>query len=225
MVMMRHESGSREELGVRFGWEARALHPTVPEDIGTRTQQQRILVALSESCAEKSFARTTIADIVQRAGISRATFYKHFDNKRECFITAVKAFFADLQATVTVAQADTEKGLDALEKGTAAILDHLAANPAHANLALIEAATVEPEISWHYRDLVIEVLGSELGEGRERSGADPSIAFGRAQVLIAEYLVSDRASRLPELLPEIVYVALMPFVGQEEALEYASQAL
>ena len=37
-------------------------------------------------------------------------------------------------------------------------------------------------------------------------------------MLVADYLAAGEAEQLPELLPEIVYVLLLPFVGHEEAL-------
>ena len=61
------------------------LDPTIPIDIGERSQRQRIIEAMIECCAEKTYAATTIADIVGRASISRTTFYKRFAGKRACF--------------------------------------------------------------------------------------------------------------------------------------------
>jgi hypothetical protein len=52
---------------------------------------------------------------------------------------------------------------------------------------------------------------------------DPRIAFGRAQVLIYSQITAGQAKRLPELLPEIVYIALLPFSGHEQALRQARQ--
>ena len=60
------------------------LRPTIPVDIGERSQRQRILDAMIDSCAEKTYAATTITDIVARAHISRTTFYKHYEDKRAC---------------------------------------------------------------------------------------------------------------------------------------------
>jgi AcrR family transcriptional regulator len=47
------------------------LDPTVPLDVGVLSQRQRIIDAMIESCAEKTYPATTIADIVRRAGISQ----------------------------------------------------------------------------------------------------------------------------------------------------------
>jgi hypothetical protein len=53
---------------------------------------------------------------------------------------------------------------------------------------------------------------------------DPELAFSRAQLLIFNQIAAGRSALLPELLPEIVYLAVAPFAGHEEALEQVSSA-
>ena len=74
--MQKHQSS---------GSGSSVLSPTVPTDIGETSQRQRIIEAMIDSCAEKTYAATTITDIVSRARISRTTFYKRFGDKRACF--------------------------------------------------------------------------------------------------------------------------------------------
>lgn len=210
---MRHEFGSFEEPGV--------LTPTVPVDIGARSQRERILAAMAKSCAEKTFVDATIADIVRHAGVSRATFYKHFENKRECFEATVEFFANELEAAAGRAHADAGSSSEALHSATAAVLELFVDNPAYAKLLLIEAPTVDPIIIGRYRGLVIGALKREWGPGEKRDRSNPHIAFGRAQVLMADYLAAGRVDQFPDLLRELVYIALLPFVGQDEALKHA----
>ena len=44
--------------------------------------------------AEKGLAVTTIADIVREAGVSKRTFYEHFDGKEACFLALYRAVSA-----------------------------------------------------------------------------------------------------------------------------------
>lgn len=48
--------------------------------------RKRLLEGLAHSVAGKGYAETTIADIVREAGVSRRTFYEHFDSKSEALI-------------------------------------------------------------------------------------------------------------------------------------------
>ena len=213
---MTPESGSLREDGL--------LTPKIPWDIAVRNQEERILRAMTTNCAEKTFVGTTIADIVGSAGISRATFYKHFANKSECFHATVEHFVGELKDTAGKAAAGIGASrADRVRAATAAALEQLAAEPESTTLLLIEAPTVDPEIVRRYRRLVLDALASEMAAGAPSNSpnADPELAFGRAKVLLAEYVTGGEAEHLPSLLPELVYVLLLPYAGQGGALEQA----
>ncbi|HEX3609107.1 MAG TPA: TetR/AcrR family transcriptional regulator [Solirubrobacterales bacterium] len=204
--------------------EAGVLTPSIPWDIGARTQRDRILKAMAKSCAKKSFAATTIADIVSHASISRATFYKHFSNKRECFNATVDSFLAELRGSAENALPDGDESVEsAIREVIATLLGRLAAKPDHAKLLLVEAPIVDPKLVQHYRRITLAALEARLraAEVEARAGADPEIAFGRAKVLVADYVAAGKAKELPSLLPELVYIAQLPYLGQELALEQA----
>lgn len=203
------------------------LDPTVPLDAGEESQRQRIVEAMIDSCAEKTYAATTISDIVKRASISRTTFYKRFENKRACFDAAMDSCIAEIQAAAAAAHGPSDPPSEAVRKALAATLELMAARPAMAQLVMSDAITVEPAILERYRSLLIpalERLWDEAGEPRRSGASDPVLAFGRAQVLIFNKIAAGRTSELPELLPEIVYISLLPFAGHEEATRQAQLA-
>lgn len=188
-------------------------------DIGARSQRQRILGSVARSCAEKAFAATTIGDIVKHAGISRGTFYKHFENKRECFDAAIEYFLAELGAATVDAYFGADSKINAIKDSIAILLVRLVAKPEYGHLLLVEAPAVDPMIVQRYRRLVIDALQKDWQP--RGGGADPEIAFGRAKVLVAEHLMGGEINQLPTLLPELVYIALLPYVGQARALKQA----
>lgn len=198
------------------------LDPSLPRDIGALTQRRRIVEAMTEICAEKTFAGTTIADIVGKAAISRTTFYKHFDDKRACFEAALENCIEELSAAVATADIPTDSPAEAIRRAAATILELLTERPALAKVALGESIAVNPANAERYRELVIPALEScWLGAGREqRGGSDPRLAFGRVQVLIIDQIAAGQ-ERLTGLLPEVIYIATLPFAGHEEALSQA----
>jgi hypothetical protein len=108
-----------------------------------------------------------------------------------------------------------------VRKGAAAVLQALAARPGLAQLLTGDAIAVEPKVVECYRKATlpaIERLWSQAGESTT-AHSDPRLAFGQAQVLILNKIATGHADRLPELLPEVVYLAVNPFGGHEEALE------
>jgi AcrR family transcriptional regulator len=197
------------------------LRPTTPPDIGRITQRQRIIDAIIESCASKTYSATTITDIVGRARISRTTFYKQFDDKRACFDAAVEYCLEQLGEVAAAAQSPEDPPADAVRKATTAVLLALAERPGVAQLLTGDAIAVDPMVVEIYRRATIpamEAIWARDG-GEANAHTDPRLAFGQAQVLILNQIATGKADRLPELLPELVYLAVSPFGGHEEALE------
>jgi TetR/AcrR family transcriptional regulator len=202
------------------------LNPTIPADIGDRSQRQRIIDAFIESCAEKTYSATTISDIVGRARISRTTFYKQFADKRACFDAAVGYCIEQLQEIGADAHSPADPPADAARKAARAILEALAARPGLAQLLTGDAIAVDPRVIERYRAATIPPLAAlwARDDGDADAHMDPRLAFGQAQVLILHQISTGRAGRLPELLPEIVYLAVSPYGGHEEALEQSRRA-
>src|SRR3954452_16599761 len=52
------------------------------------SQRGRLLFSVAQAVAEKGYAATTVADVVERASVSRRTFYEQFDSMEDCFLAA-----------------------------------------------------------------------------------------------------------------------------------------
>jgi AcrR family transcriptional regulator len=201
------------------------LRATTP-DLSEQTQRQRIVDAMIESCAEKTYAATTITDIVGSARISRTTFYKHFDDKRACFDAAIDYCVSQLEDVAGSAHSEADGPGDATRKGATAVLDCLAARPGLAQLLSGDALAVEPAVIERYRRATIPALEALWGRNGDdpTPHLDPRLAFGQAQVLLLNQIATGKANQLPQLLPEIVYLAVSPYGGHEEALRQSRLA-
>lgn len=179
-----------------------------------------------DSCAEKTYAATTITDIVARAHISRTTFYKQFEDKRACFDAAIAACIAQLQEVAAAAHEGASEPADAVRMAVAAVIGALAERPGLAQLLTGDAIAVDPQVIECYRKATIpalEGLWSRNG-GSAEAHSDPRLAFGKAQVLILNQIAIGETDRLPDLLPELVYLAVSPFGGHEVALHQSQLA-
>jgi AcrR family transcriptional regulator len=201
------------------------LRPSLPVDVGPRSQRQRIVLAMLASCAEKTYAATTISDIVSGASISRTTFYKHFADKRACFDATVDFAIDELRAVASASVSSADSPAEAVRKASAALLEALATRPELAQLLAAEAMAVDPATPKRYQLLLIPALESLWRDGSPPTRhTNPTLAAGRAQLLILSEISSGGASRLPQLHPEVVYLALVPFAGHEEALRQSRLA-
>ncbi|HEX5609925.1 MAG TPA: helix-turn-helix domain-containing protein [Solirubrobacterales bacterium] len=179
-----------------------------------------------DSCAEKTYAATTITDIVSHARISRTTFYKRFGDKRACFAATVSFCLDELQEVARDARSPADSPPEAVRRATAAILARMAAKPAMAQLLTGDAVSVDPGVALRYRKILIPALeGLWESAGAHKNGyIDPGLAFSRAQLLVFNQTAAGRSDDLLALLPDIVYLAVAPFGGHEEALAQARLA-
>lgn len=203
-----------------------ALRPTSGLALEASDQRRRIIDAMIDSCAEKTYAATTITDIVAGARISRTTFYKQFDDKRACFDAAIANCIEQLQGVAASAHDLEDPPADAVRKGTTAVIEALAERPGLAQMLTGDAIAVDPKVIECYRKATIPALERlwSRGNGGTTGHSDPRLAFGKAQVLILNQIALGKADRLPELLPEIVYLAVSPFGGHEAALQQSQIA-
>ena len=94
----------------------------------------------------KGYARVAVADVIERAGVSRKTFYEQFANKDECFLAAYDASVDELLAKIDEAlEALAPDWLAAHRAAVEAYLDTLAGGPAFAKALLIEVLGAGPE--------------------------------------------------------------------------------
>lgn len=87
--------------------------PKSPEG-GSRKRHQ-ILTGARSAFTELGFERATVDDIAARAGVSKATVYNHFHDKRALFIatfeTAAEGMRAELQSVLAERSSDLERTL------------------------------------------------------------------------------------------------------------------
>jgi AcrR family transcriptional regulator len=114
---------------------------SLPESVVRATQRQRLLRAVISVSAETGYADMTIADIVERARVSRNAFYEHFRDKQASFIAActdgAEVMFAHISDAAGAAA--HEAAPDArLRAGLRAYLDFISNEPEFARCFTIE---------------------------------------------------------------------------------------
>jgi AcrR family transcriptional regulator len=179
-------------------------------------QRERLLHAAAEEFARHGFAGSSSESISRRAGMSKATFYEHFDNKEDCII----ALFDTRAQAVMLAMrgAAARAGGSAVERmraATRAFLGSVAEHPDSAQTLLVEIIGAGPKAA-RRRDQILQafadMLDAENAEAARRGlivrFATPYDSF--ALVGAITELVS-RAVRLGE--PEDV-VELAPVIDR-----------
>ena len=139
-------------------------------------QRTRILEAIRLVVFEQGYLGAKIGEITSRAGVSRATFYEHFDSKESCFLAAY-----DLGAVVTceriAAAVALGRGRRASRAAITALVGLAEAEP-HTFMCLTHEATVAGPTALSKREELLEELGRLISdaEAADASGRAPDMA-------------------------------------------------
>lgn len=196
----------------------------LPRRFVVHNQRERMLLAVAEAVAEQGYATTTVADIIARARLSRRTFYEHFTDKEECFLAAYDTVVEQMLAGVGHAYEHAgDDWTHRVHDGLEAFVNYLVAEPAFARMCIVEVVAAGAEARGR-RDAAMRVFVDFLQPGREqapRGVVVPELAadivVGGIYEIIYTRLLRDSAQELVEMLPQLVYCALVPFVGHRAA--------
>jgi AcrR family transcriptional regulator len=202
----------------------------LPRELVEQSQRERLLSAVVRVTAAKGYQETTVADVLEAAGVGRESFYELFDDKQDCFLAAYSVLIDDLEAKVTKAYRQPGPWPERARRGLAALLEWFAADPNVAQVTMVEMAAVGPTSQKIFRTNFQRFI-NVLDEGREHTEAPAglpnisSIAVGAVFARIYEEIVLGRAAELPSLLPRFTFQLLLPFLGEEAAREEERRAL
>ncbi len=154
-------------------------HGLAPELV-ERNQRERLIAAIAEVCAEGGYGRASVTDVARHAGVSTASFYKQFKDKRECMLVSFEELFGRLLGEVERACGEEVEPAERVRAGIRTAATLLAGDPPTARLLTVEIAAVGTE-GVRLQHGAIEQLAARLREAREPGGTGP------AQVPSAEW--------------------------------------
>ena len=190
------------------------------------SQRERLLAAMTVAVGRRGYRDAHITEVVDRAGVSRRTFYEHFGGgKEECFAAAYQRSI-DMLAMKTLGAFETESGwVDSLRAGLAALLKALAKQPEVARVCFVEVLAAGPQ-AVEQRDRAMRgflpLFDSAPTDIPRTLRIFESLGMGRVAdlgELLHREIAAGHTRDLPELLPELTYMMVLPFLGPERAAE------
>jgi AcrR family transcriptional regulator len=200
-------------------------------DPGSEAPRQALIEAMAESCMRCGYLETSVEDLLAATGVSRPEFDRHFADKEACGIAAVEAILAEGMKTVSVSFTGDISEAEIVLRALLGLLELFAERPAMGSLAMTDSRQRMPAAAFERYAGGFAILRAMLDRLRSdhRIGADAPPcaargALGGSEAVVRRELAEARAARLPELLPDLIYSAIVPFLGQREALRIAAQA-
>lgn len=189
-----------------------------------------VLLATAEIWSERGYDGLSTEAICSRAKIDAAAFEAMFADVEAA---AEATHEVPLSAVVRIVAGSFSPDCSEAESYAAAIvgiLELMAANPAYTFVSFIGGrqnapAGVQSVYESGHRFLValLERLWEASGL-KDQPGNAALAALGGAEAVVRRELLAGRHQRLPSLAPDFVYIATVPFLGQERALRLARSA-
>ncbi|MGH2904256.1 MAG: TetR/AcrR family transcriptional regulator [Solirubrobacteraceae bacterium] len=204
--------GSREGEIVRYG-----------------DPRRQIFDATIETVAQRGYDRTTIERVLSAAQVPAPVFDEHFENKQDCFLHSLDKLFGRVEQTLVASVRRPAPWPERIQLGMRALLVELAEHPDSARVALVECLSAGDASVARLRAALARLVAI-LDEGRawatERGSpgggylpAQISVAIvGGIAAIVHRQVLEGRTAELPLLLGDLLYFALLPYLGHDGAL-------
>lgn len=196
----------------------------LPVELVKAVQRERLIAAMFDAAATLGYRETNVQDVIERAGVSRPTFYEHFSNKDDCFLAAFDAGTRRLRTKVLVAAAADDDWRQVIHHALAAILAFAVAEPQTARTLIVEARAASPEATQRRIELLDRLARcldasarKLLGEPQPRSPLTAAGVVGGIEAVLYARLCRGEEGELEALLPSLMYFAVLPYEGQQAA--------
>jgi AcrR family transcriptional regulator len=195
------------------------------------SQRDRLLKAMTITVGRRGYRDAHITEVVDRAGVSRRTFYEHFEGKEECFAAAYGETLQQLVRLTLEAAAGEDAWADSLRAGLRVMLSELAAHPEAARVCFVEVLAAGPQAIGRRDEALrgfLPLFENAPTEVPRTMRIFESLGMGRVADLsdvLHREIAGGRGEELPTLLAELMYMMVLPFMGPEAAaLELARGA-
>jgi len=207
------------------------IAPVVPfPGLRARAPRERLLEAVLLVSGERGYEQVAVKHVIERARASRATFYKYFEDREDCFAQAHRDASKWLYTRMLGAAKRQGSWRDGLRAALAELLEFCANQPAIAKAIFVEVHAAGEQALAQRRDLM-ERLSRALDSARReiptRQAPPPvtsTFMVGAIDTLVCAKLMDGDAERAPEMLPGLLYFVVMQYFGEDAAWEEMTAA-
>jgi AcrR family transcriptional regulator len=197
---------------------------SLPSDLVSAVQRERLLAGMLRATAELGYREVSVQEVLDRAGVSRPTFYEHFENKEACFLAAFDTAATRLRDRLETAAEDGEGWRPRFRLSLEELLRFVAEDPDAAMSLIVDARAACPpalerrdELLDHFAACLDTQVRAVVAEAPSAIAAAGII--GGIEALLYARLTRGEADDVQSLLPSLMYFAVLPYEGHEAASE------
>jgi AcrR family transcriptional regulator len=199
----------------------------LPSDLVSAVQRERLIVATLRAVSELGYREVNVQDVIERAGVSRPTFYEHFANKEDCFLAAFDTTAERLRDRMAKAAAGGgDSWRDRLRLALEELLRFAATEPDAARTLIVEARAASgdavqrrDDLLDHFGACIDNQVRELLPDAPSHSAITAAGIVGGVEALLYSRLNKGEVDDLDSLLPSLMYFVVLPYEGHEAASE------
>jgi AcrR family transcriptional regulator len=184
-------------------------------------KRELILQGMLKAVGTHGYERTTVQDAIAEAGVYRQAFYDSFSDKEDCYLQALDAGSAWVELAMRDAALGETTWRAQLHGALSGLLRFLDEEPAVGRALLVEVHAAGPRAVAKRTEamaraaLMVDLARQESDNGAPAISAEAVVA-GILAVLHSR-LAADQTGGYLRLLPELMYLAVLPFYGADAA--------
>ncbi|MFM8761933.1 MAG: TetR/AcrR family transcriptional regulator [Solirubrobacterales bacterium] len=153
----------------------RGRHSLSPEAVKD-SQRGRMLRAVALAVAEKGYGETVVTDVIERAHVSRKTFYEHFADLQDCFRQAhATACDTLLGEVVEASRTGPQEGFETIRSGIGGYFELIAGEPEMTQAFFADAVAAGPAVARKREETMASLAALILAGYRLARDGDPSL--------------------------------------------------
>jgi AcrR family transcriptional regulator len=221
---MGKQAATKVQAGAEGTGATGKVYPSSPglRLVGS-AKRQRILEGVLEAVGSVGYDATSVRTVLDRTGLYRQAFYDNFTDKDSCYLEALDAGIAHLEALAVAAAAGEETWQGKLRAGLGAVLEALDEAPDIGRALIVEvhaagAEALEKRAGAMKR--ATDFIDSAREAADEAESPPPIAAEGilaGIHAVVHARLAAGENEGFRELLPEFMYFAVLPYFGAEMA--------
>jgi AcrR family transcriptional regulator/DNA-binding MarR family transcriptional regulator len=220
-------SGGRVSKATRRGRQWRAgTSPRAPARASQATEfrRARLLTAAASVVFERGYGGMTATAVIERAGVSRKTFYDLFESSEQCYAVLVEEALARLAAVLALALEQPLAWQERIRGALTELLAFMEREPQAGLLALSHIVGYGPSgLKLSGRARVLELMRGAVDAGRLEAGARRGLPSLAPEALVGGVLAvihthaQARSRDLMALANPLTWMIVLPYLGPAAA--------
>jgi AcrR family transcriptional regulator len=188
-----------------------------------------LVAAAADIAAEHGEQGVTVSRVIELAGLSRQTFYEHFEDRGDCLSEVLEEIVALATERARAARTGGRAWVEGIRAGLLALLELLEEEPGLARVCVSRAVAVGLGRLTRRRDLLSELVpvleqGRDLAPAGHRPPARAATCvIGGTLGMIHARLLGSEEPTLVELLNPLMGMIVLPYLGEAAALRELSR--